>query len=217
MSSKSKTQPDTDAKPDSGDALITTAMAQFAERGFAGSRFEDIVTDSDVDPSLARRLFGDKVGLLTGAIRASDAAVLAEDAGFSPDETTRDRLFDLLMRRFDALGPHRAALRAASRDLARDPVSGLRVLLSEARAFAWYLEAAGTSAEGPIGAVRVKGLGLVWARALRVWYEDDSDDFAKTMAALDKDLGRAEQAAGWLTGRARAPHHEDKPEGADTP
>lgn len=206
--SKSKT------KPDAGDALIATAMTQFAERGFAGTRFEEIVAEAEVEPAVARRLFGDKVGLLTGAIRAADSSVLAEDAGFSPDESTRDRLFDLLMRRFDALGPHRAALRAVGRDLARDPASGLRVLLSEARAFAWYLDAAGAPTDGPIGALRVKGLGLVWGRALRVWHDDDSEDFAKTMAALDKDLGRAEQAAGWLSGRARPPSDDSGAEPA---
>jgi AcrR family transcriptional regulator len=204
-------------KQDPSDALIATAMTHFAERGFAGTSFDEIVAEAGVDPMVARRLFGDKTGVLTGAIRVADAAVLAEDAGFTDEESVRDRLFDLLMRRFDALAPHRAGLRAASRDLARDPPVAMRVLLSEGRAFAWYLEAAGTSTDGPIGALRVKGLGLVWARVLRIWHEDDSDDFAKTMAALDKDLGRAEQVAGWLSGRPRRRDPDAEPDAPASP
>ena len=57
---------------------------------------------------------------------------------------------------------------------------------------AWSLEAAGIGASGLLGLIRIKGLGLIYLAALRVWLEDESPDMSATMARLDKDLKRAE-------------------------
>ena len=55
------------------------------------------------------------------------------------------------------------------------------------------LEAAGVSSSGLFGALRVKGLAMIYAEAYRVWLGDDSKDMAKTMATLDRALGRVER------------------------
>ncbi len=68
------------------------------------------------------------------------------------------------------------------------------------RSAAALLGAAGVSAEGLIGFARVQGFKAVMACALKAWMTDDSADMAKTMAALDKALARAERVAsfrGW--------------------
>ena len=39
------------------------------------------------------------------------------------------------------------------------------------------------------------GLAVVFAATVQVWLRDDSEDMAKTMAALDRNLKRAEQFA----------------------
>ena len=57
---------------------------------------------------------------------------------------------------------------------------------------AWMVEAAGLSSAGLSGAVRTEGLALVYLNALRVWLADDTEDMAKTMAALDWGLRQAE-------------------------
>ncbi len=43
---------------------------------------------------------------------------------------------------------------------------------------------------------RTKGLALIYFNAFRVWLDDDTPDMARTMAALDRGLARAE----WLMG-----------------
>ena len=55
------------------------------------------------------------------------------------------------------------------------------------------LEAAGLRASGPFDLFQAKGLALVYADAFRVWVRDDSPDQARTMAALDRGLRRAEK------------------------
>lgn len=57
---------------------------------------------------------------------------------------------------------------------------------------ATMLEAAGLSASGCRGMLRVKGLSAIYLSSLKVWLKDESQDMAKTMAALDKKLNQAD-------------------------
>ena len=138
------------------------------------------------------------------ARRVDDAMLAAGPADAS--EGVRDRLFELLMRRFDALAPHKAAVAAILRDII-DPAVGLVGLPALARSMIWTFEAAGIPVAGLAGLLRVKGLALIYANAVRVWLRDDTADLAPTMAALDKGLRRAESLMDLLAGRrpARAP------------
>jgi hypothetical protein len=51
--------------------------------------------------------------------------------------------------------------------------------------------------------MQVLGLKAAYLSAWRVWRVDDSDDMAKTMAALDKALAYAERAAKFALGKRR--------------
>lgn len=186
------------AKAAADDAIADAAMRLFAERGYTVVRLSDVAEAAGCDLGALRLRVDGKPGLLTLFLRRTDAVVLGEDAGYDADESVRDRLFDLLMRRFDALRPYRPGLRAVFRDLPRDPVALLCTAPTAIGALGWYLEAAGASADGPLGALRVKGLALVWLQSLRVFLDDDSEDLARTMSALDKALRQAERAAGWI-------------------
>ena len=99
------------------------------------------------------------------------------------------------MRRFDALKPHRAALKAIARDLGGDPPTALCSAPAFLRSMAWMLEAAGLSSAGMRGRLRVRALAALYLCVLRVFVRDDSEDLAKTMAALDRRLRQAEP---WL-------------------
>jgi hypothetical protein len=60
------------------------------------------------------------------------------------------------------------------------------------------LEAARIQPWGLAAPLQLKGLGLVYLSVFRVWLNDDGEDLAKTMAALDKALGRVENLMGAL-------------------
>ena len=127
----------------------------------------------------------------------TDQAALA---GVTEDGSPRDRLFDMLMRRFDALQTQRDGVRALMRALPGDPALALLMGLSTQGSMAWLLGAAGLKATGLGGVLRSKGLTAVWIYALRAWERDDSPDLSGTVAALDRALGRAEQVGNWLDG-----------------
>ena len=110
----------------------------------------------------------------------------------------RERLFDVVMRRFDALQQHRAGVLALLDGLPGDPGTALLLAGATAGSMVWMLEAAGMPAGGWRGALASQGMVAVWLYTLRAWRRDDSPDLSGTMAALDRALTRAERAAGWL-------------------
>ena len=141
--------------------------------------------------------YGGKTDLLAAYARRIDTAMLAAlgDAPADDDggpEALRDRLFEAIMARLDALGPHKPAIRVLARDLPGDPAALLCFLHGGLRrGLDWTLAAAGLDSPGPRGLLRRKLLRLVYLDTLRAWLRDDSADLGPTMARLDKRLGQA--------------------------
>lgn len=189
------------------DALFTRAVTD----GWRKLTMKSIAEEAGVNLQDALGVSTSPIDLLGHAIRRTDKAALAEIAGFGDDDSVRDRLFALLMARLDAMTSHRAGIRAIMRDGMADPALHLLIATQGLCSMSRMLEAAGLSASGPIGLARAKGLALVNANAVRVWLRDDSEDLAKTMAALDKSLARAESLALTLDPKARRRARSSEP------
>jgi len=171
--------------------MLDAALALAAREGWRRASLGAIAAEADVSLGEAYALFRSRAAILTGLIARIDARILARSGRPDPDETPRDRLFEILMRRFDALKAERAALSSIARDLLGDPATALCTGPAVLRSMAWMLEGAGISSAGLIGRVRTKLLAAVYLAALRAFLADDSRDLAKTMAALDRGLDRA--------------------------
>jgi hypothetical protein len=155
----------------------------------------------------ARERFPGRHTILLRFGRMADQAVL--DGTFN-DGTVREQLFELLMRRFDALQLHRAGVMALLRTLPFDPATALLLSCATRRSMRWMLQASGVRATGVKGEIQVRALVGVWLWGLRAWQRDDSEDLTTTMAAIDTALARAEQAANWVSGRrTRSPAAAD--------
>jgi len=188
-------------------ALVSAACAELAEHGWHGLSIVAAARRAELPLDRARARFPGRLAVLGRLGRMADQAALAA----APEEgSVRDRLFDLLMRRIDVLGGHRAGVLALLRALPTDPPLALFLGCATRRSMRWMLEAAGVSGAGLRGELRVKGLVAVWLWTLRAWQGDESADLAATMAALDGALARAERAAGWLGGGAK--RGESRPE-----
>jgi len=183
--------PPTDARGKIVDALMELA----AERRFEDISVRDICKTAGVSLADFRDAFPSKGAVLAGFSRRIDRAVLAEHGEELADESPRERLFDILMRRLEAMAPYREGVREAAAWLRREPAAALamnQVVLSSMR---FMLEAAGIEAHGAAGAIKLQGLALAWARMIQVWLDDDDPALSKTMAELDRVLTRGEQAA----------------------
>ena len=194
------------------DHLVDTALALAAERGWRGMTLADLAAAAKVPLAEVYRHYGSRGAILDAFMRRIDLAMLG-GAEPSADEPVRDRLFDLLMRRFDALAPHREAMRVLLREVPREPGTALVAACGLRRGMAWALEAAGVGASGLAGALRVKALGAAYLGTMRIWLDDDSEDLGRTMAALDKRLRRLERLAGFMPVRRRRRRPDDSPEG----
>ncbi|HWA47757.1 MAG TPA: hypothetical protein VG742_05750 [Dongiaceae bacterium] len=178
---------------DPGAALREALLRLTAAGGWRDLSYAEIAKEAGVSLSEAYQAYPSKASILMGIGRDIDAQIFAGLDGDPLDGSPKDRLFDLLMRRFDALNRHREAFAALAKDLPRTPGEGLALLCQLRSSLARMLEAAGISASGLRGALRIEGLGAIYAAALRVWFKDESSDLSKTMAELDKRLSQAER------------------------
>jgi AcrR family transcriptional regulator len=185
-----------DTPNDRREQLLDTFLRLVAERGYVEVSLGDLGAASSVGMAEMYRLYPDKLALVQAFMARIDGEVLAgTPPSLDPEETVRDRLFDMLMRRFDALKPHRAALDGIRRALRFDPMMALVLGPSLVRSMAAMLEAAGVPSRGLLGAVRQNALLAIYAAVSRVFDKDESADLSKTMAALDSQLKTAERWA----------------------
>lgn len=207
------------------EACLRAFLHLVATRPLRCIDLAEVAATSGIALSEMRAAYGGVDDLLAAFFRATDRRVLAEggpDAEDFAGEGPRERLFEVLMRRLDALEPHREAVRALAKAARRDPVLALKLLRLSARSQRWMLAAAGLDCTGLAGSARAKGLALVFARVVAVWLDDDDPGLARTMAALDRELANAGKlldmlddlafiALPWRTRRRNA--HGDRGEG----
>lgn len=190
----SMTDPDHDAAL---DAFLDAALDLAAERGWRAVTAGEVASRSGIDAGVLGGFGPFRPRLLARLVERVDRGMregLDEDAT-DPALPVRDRLFEALMARLDALSANRAGMLAVLRGVPLDPTSALAAMPLLARSMAGTLAAVGESARPPCGPLKVKGLALVWLATLRAWTGDDSPDMAASMKALDSALARAEEAA----------------------
>jgi AcrR family transcriptional regulator len=192
------TKPKSEAKSPPADArgkIVDALMELAAERRFEDISVRDICKTAGVSLADFRDAFPSKGAVLAGFSRRIDRAVLAEQGEELADESPRERLFDILMRRLEAMAPYREGVREAAAWLRREPAAALAMNQVVMNSMRFMLEAAGIDAEGPAGLIKLQGLALAWARMVHVWLDDDEPALSKTMAELDRVLTRGERAA----------------------
>jgi AcrR family transcriptional regulator len=180
------------------DKAVDALMALLAEHPFEQIGLAEVAGRAGLKLSELRAEFGSTLAILAAHIKDIDRAVLAGGSADMTEEPARERLFDVLMRRLEALAPYKAAVRSLLRSARRNPGLALALNAMAVRSQQWMLEAAGIGASGPRGCLRAQGAALMFARVLSVWFDDDEPGLDRTMAALGRGLASAERRAGFL-------------------
>lgn len=188
--------------PSERDLIIDAAFVRIAREGWRRLTMAGIAAEAGLPILRIYRAFPSKPAILGGFFRRIDEAVLSAPVEAEADERPRDRVFDLLMRRFDALSPYKEALEVLGRELPTDPCTALALGTRLLRSMQWMLEAAEISTGGIGGIVAVKLTATAYMATARLWLRDDSPDLAPTMAALDRRLRGIER---WYSSPRRAP------------
>ena len=180
------------------DKAVDALMALLAEQSFEQIGLAEVAGRAGLKLSQLRSEFGSTLAIVGAHIKYIDRAVLAGGTADMAEEPARERLFDVLMRRLEALAPYKAAVRSLLRSARRNPGLALALNAMAVRSQSWMLEAAGIGASGAKGALRAQGAALMFARVLSVWFDDDEPGLDRTMSALGRGLASAERWAGFL-------------------
>jgi AcrR family transcriptional regulator len=183
------------------DRLIDAALALAERHGWRRTGLAEIAAEAGLTLPEAYALHRGKGAILRAFQRRIDQAALAGTAHAS-GESARERLFDLLMRRLEALKPHKPAVRAILRDSIGHPAA-IFGIAGLGRSMRWMLEGAGISTGGCAGRLLVHLTAALYLNVLRTFLGDDSEDLGRTMAALDRGLRQGEQMCRFLPGRGR--------------
>lgn len=174
---------------------LKRAYDAIVDRGWHHVSLTDIAKATDMSLADLRNHISSKYDLIKALNHQIDAAVLDEVTGVDMDDSARDRLFEVMMARFDALEPFKDALGVMAMAARTDLHLAAQTRRSIEKSMGWMLEAAGLSAGGWKGAFRRNGLALVYVRTSLVWLKDGSEDLSATMKSMDSALGDAERWA----------------------
>lgn len=194
-------------KKDSGtsnDPIVAATLAEAAIAGWRELTLDAVAARAGLPLGQLLLETPTRAHLVRRVINHIDTRMVAGVGSLDEADTPRDRLFDVLMKRFDILNQDRDGMRAIITGIMRDPGIAAVTACRLQRSAAITLGAAGIGAEGPIGFLRVQGLGAIAATGLRAWINDDTTDLAKTMAAVDRALARAERVMGMMQFRRKS-------------
>ncbi len=177
------------------EKIITAFLSLLAETSFEKIGLAAVADKAGVLLAEMRKYFGSTFDMVAGFVRTTDEKVLAGGDVEDAQATMRDRLFDVLMRRFEVLTPNRAAVRSLACTARRNPRFALGMNKLAVRSQQWMMSAAGLDSSGLAGGMRAQALAVLFARVMRVWLDDEDPGLARTMAELDRELAAGARLA----------------------
>ena len=174
---------------------LERAFATVEEKGWSRLTLADLAAALELTLVDLRALIDSKYDLINALNQHVDAAVLDECASIDVNDSPRDRLFEVIMARFDALTPYRNGLGMMAFSARSDLRLAAMTHKHLQRSMGWMLEAADLGEGGLRGKFRQNGLTVVYIRASMAWLKDGSEDLSATMKALDQALEDAERWA----------------------
>jgi ubiquinone biosynthesis protein COQ9 len=171
---------------------VRAALSLAEQHDWADVTLPHIARHAGLDLADLRREFACKSDILRAFQAEVDAEVLSKSK-LGPDQSVRDRVFDMLMTRFEVMAPYKPALKSIACHYRCRPGEASLLACSALGTQYWMLAGAGAKLEGSRGAVRVAGLTAIYGRVFKVWLEDTSLALDKTMAALDRALSAGER------------------------
>lgn len=173
------------------DRTMIEATLQLAQsQGWHRVSLVDASREAGLPLQQVRQRFPFKSMILLRLSRQIDDAALCSA---SYGHTVRERLFDLLMRRFDAMQDYRPGICAVMQALPRDPALAAFLAGTTMESLRWIADSASLDRHGLGGVIRLNALLAIWSRTLVSWEKDITPDLADTMQTLDKALTRAER------------------------
>ncbi len=171
---------------------VESALVLASDMPWNMINLEDIAEQARGSLSHMREYFDEKSDILGAYGAIIDQEMLKETARLDANLSVKDKLFELIMARFDIVEDNRAGVLSILNSMKLDPKTILYSLPHLCRSMTWILEAAGENTSGIKGTAKIIGLTGVYLKTLRSWMREESADLSQTMASLDKGLVQAE-------------------------
>lgn len=179
------------------DTALMAALDMSASRDWADITLAEIAEAADLKLSDFHGV-AMKDDLVDAASSYFDRAMSAEDVDVS--ETPRERLFEVIMLRFEAMEAHRDGLLSMMKYQDKSAARTSALFKARGDSARWALVAAKLDdlAARPF-ALKTVAVAWVIRKTEHAWRKDDGGDFSRTMAALDRELRAAEDRKDWLS------------------
>ncbi len=176
------------------DSITEAGLACASNRSWLYISLGDIAQKADIDLATLRCVIDDKFDVIKLIHNRLDRLMLsdiAEAKNTSDMSQLKDRMFDIIMARFDAMNDNRAAYLSLLEGVKQDPTTWARVTCLGRETIRWVLSAAGYDASRPMRfKIAITLLSVVYLNAVRTWQSDESSDLSATMASLDKGFDK---------------------------
>jgi AcrR family transcriptional regulator len=170
----------------SQDKVFSALFDRIAERGYGKTRISDLADQLNVPLTEFYAAYPSVESILFRFLDHIDKRMI-EDASLD-GSSKRDLYFDMLMSRFDTLQEYGPGVKAWLHDTIKQPLQLLILIARWEKTLSLMLDIAKDS---PVFPVKKLGLGLVYVSSLRAWLNDETEDMAKTMVAIDQALQKA--------------------------
>ena len=183
------------SKKDGGfEAKISAATLRVAAtHGWDKLTMEHIATAAKIPVTQLVKQYATKVDILPALVRTITAETMAT-VGDVQQGAMRDRIFEILMGRFDVLQKHRQAILGIMHESKCNPAAARVLLSAQHQAIRDMLIGVNIEQTGLRWLVVVAGVWGIYGATAAVWTRDESVDMSKTMAALDRYLRRADKS-----------------------
>jgi ubiquinone biosynthesis protein COQ9 len=171
--------------------LANAARKLAATRPWQDISLRDLCVSADVTLAACAQEGVTKAHIAAKLDSELDQALLANAHDIDQSQSVRDRLFDVVMGRYDAMEEHRAGWQSILNGELGDPLARVARQARRTHTASWALEACGITASDMRGAGQSIGLARIIRQCDKQWCED-GPDLAKTMAFLDQELRKSE-------------------------
>ncbi|QCE33353.1 helix-turn-helix transcriptional regulator [Acetobacteraceae bacterium] len=172
-------------------AFLEASMALAAEKGWHGFTLNDVAQEANIPLSWVREHIPTKTVLSKRLNRHIDSFTFRESDTLS-SPSLRENLFDLMMRRCDGLQAYRQGFLALLSAIPLTPPLAASFAAGNVESITWIADVAGLNRSGVKGFIRLQALGILWAKILRIWAKDQSEELEETMTALNDGLNKLE-------------------------
>lgn len=176
--------------------LLDQALQLIEAMGWAGFTLVDLSQSAQVSLPEIYSTFPTKESVIEALSTRVDREVLGQISPSDFSQSPKDRLFEILMLRFETLSAHKRVIQSMWDGSIIDPLSILPTLPKGLHSVKWMLDVSGHDTTGVCGAIKIKVFAFLYLSVISDWLNDDSEDLVKTMASLDKMISRIETYTG---------------------